>query len=179
MKRDSSGGFFAGGTVIASAYEYATDQAHVLQLTANSFVADSPGEGYDRGTGLISPASGDTTLQFHAPVQLPHGAVVTRLVGVFADLATTNNFTDIDLRIEYFTTSSFSAVTMAEVLNESTTLAFDAGRVEFGDISIVSATINNDTRAYMLFVQFSVNAATSNTRFYGARIEYTMDTASP
>ena len=147
-------------------------------MTANSFVPDHPGEGYDRGAGLISPA-GDTTLQFMASVHLPHGAVVTRLVGVFYDISATENFTDIDLRLEYFSTSSFSTVTMAEIANAQTTLAFDAGRFEPDDNTIVAATINNDTRAYMLVVNFSVNTATSNTRFYGVRIEYTHDTLSP
>jgi hypothetical protein len=165
------------GQVTAQAFKFPTPKTFVQQLTASSFVPDNPNEGYNRGSGLISPA-GDTTLQFHASVNLPDGATVTKLIGVFMDIGTAEDFTDIDLRLQYFTTNNLSIVTMADI-NSTNTVGISSGRVEVGDSTIANAVIDNYSRAYLLFLQFTVNTATSNTRFYGVRIEYTLQTLAP
>ena len=164
------------GAVTAATYKLSSPQARVLQISANGFVPDNPNEGYNRGAGLISP-SGDTQLLFLANVHLPDGATVTKLVAVLYD-AGTESFTDIDVRLRYFTTSSLNSVTMAEILDQNT-IGQSGGRVEFEDATISGAVIDNTTRAYTVDANFAVDSATTNTRFYGVRIEYTSDTLHP
>jgi len=168
--------FSNAGNDFTGTHRLPSAQPFVHQISASGFVPDSPSEGYNRGAGLISP-SGDTTLQFHAPLHLPQGALVTKLVGVFYDIGS-EDFTDIDLRLRYFTTSSLSDVIMAEVLNQST-VGLSGGRYEFEDATINQSTIDNLTRAYSLDATFTVDSATSNTRFYGVRVEYTLQTLAP
>lgn len=170
-----------GGTVTgpltANSYKLSPAKTGVLQITGNGFVVDNPADNYDRGAGLISPAGGDTFLQFLADVHLPDGATVTKLVGVFADLGA-ENFTNIDLRLRYFSTSSLSVVTMAEIL-AANTVGISSGRVEFEDSTVANNVINNTDRAYTVDIAMTVDSATANTRFYGVRIEYTYDTLAP
>jgi hypothetical protein len=80
--------------------------------------------------------------------------------------------------MRYFSTSSLSAVIMAEFLNGNT-IGQSGGRVEFEDSTITNAVIDNTARAYTVDASFTVDTATSNTRFYGVRIEYTVNSLTP
>jgi hypothetical protein len=151
----------------------------VMQITANEFVVDSPAENYNRGSGLIYPAGGDTQLILEAGVHLPDGATVTKLKPVFFDSSATEDIVDTDVRLEYFTTTNPSLVTMANILQLGSN-GFAGGLfAPFQTTSIVDAVIDNSARAYVVTVVLKVTNTTSDLRFYGVRIEYTLDSLLP
>jgi hypothetical protein len=151
----------------------------VMQITANEFVVDSPAENYNRGSGLIYPAGGDTQLILEAGVHLPDGARVTKLKPVFFDSSATEDIVDTDVRLEYFTTTNPSLITMAAILQAGTN-GFSGGLfAPFQTTSIADPVIDNSTRAYVVTVVLKVTTTTSDLRFYGVRIEYTLDSLLP
>ncbi len=119
----------------------------------------------------FSPTAGsDRTL--YAPVNLPHGAVVTALHSHVEDASNT----DLTVALVRRGLDGSAGSTMGSVLSSGNV----AGTRIFSDTIIGSAIVDNNTFAYMVKVVFSPTIANPNPPIlHGIRIAYTVTAPLP
>jgi hypothetical protein len=128
-------------------------------------------EGYLRlsASGSAAPVRGD----FQAPVLLPAGATVTHVESYFFYNDAVGNV-QIVVRLYRRVSDSLVVSTMGDAFSAETTGTSTA--IQGGaDITITDAVVESDA-FYWLGLIFNVTGVTSSSdlRFYGARIEYTL-----
>jgi len=105
-----------------------------------------------------------------APINLPHGAVITSLkVYWYRDDAASSGQADL-----YRCDHIGNAVAMAAANSNATT-----GYHSVEDTTITNATIDNVDYHYLLRIQLDPNDAAGDVRFQGAVITYTIDVSLP
>jgi hypothetical protein len=111
-------------------------------------------------------------------VQLPQGAVVIEVEAHFFD-NTVNNFgiCEVRLRRRNFNLTGNENVAARDFTPSGT--ASNAIKKEDIPVTASRATIDNNTYQYWVHLELNANPTDSNLRFYGFRIEYTLDTLRP
>jgi hypothetical protein len=123
------------------------------------------------GGELVNPRLDFGATEHHAPVLLPHGAIVTELRYEYfhTDAAATSTIT---LR-KITTGTPVTLVTMATVSSVN-------GQSSGTDSSISSATIDNENSYYSLKLDINTNdSVLLDLRFHRIRITYTIDVSLP
>ena len=122
---------------------------------------------YDTPT-LVNCSTGPTCRGV-APVDLPDGATVTRLVTYWYEHASDDDAT------AYLTREDPSGSYPPDNMAAVTTTGVSASRQILSDDSIDNATVFHSDRAYSL----RVSIPSSSCYFYGAKIEYTYTSVGP
>lgn len=178
-------GYFEGDVVTTELYKYDSPKTYVLQITPAEI---RPTWGGDDFTNLEWHPNGyihGDTLggffdYFQAPAHLPQGARVTRLRVYYYDNSSGANV----YGTVYLTRRQATSVTvanMAYVPFDSTPVGQSTAIQLADDTSIDYAVIDNATYQYYMNIGFGPDdtSAGASIRFYGASIEYTMDTVAP
>jgi hypothetical protein len=160
--------------VVGDDLTYASPRTYFYEVPAVVFVS-----GYDAlyyepfgSVKLTSAAYAD----LFAPVRLPDGAQVIGLRGYYYD----NQALDDG---HFGLTLSRRGVTAATQSSMAHT-SFDSSGVSTAvqssvDVTIASPVIDNENFQYFLRLEFFNDDTFIDTRFYGARISYTLDTLAP
>ena len=132
--------------------------------------AFSPEKSTDTYTKLtlrfyIHSSTASSNVKFMAPINLPHGATITKFEGYFMD-NTANNAT---FRLRIGNTSGGSST----VANMQTSGASTDVR-KFVDNTISSATVDNVNSFYYLQADWTTTASPSAMKLYGVRVWYTI-----
>jgi len=156
----------AQGAINADSITYNTPRSHTLSITAEAF---QPGSNvsymntYGTGGAYVNAAGGHALV---APVYLPDGAVVTKMVAYFNDTSTG------DMTV-YFHRLSHTAggfTILAQVSSSGT-----GGYYTRTDTTISSPTINNVGGGYGIYAYST--AWDSSLKLMGVEITYTLDEA--
>ncbi|MFH0879209.1 MAG: hypothetical protein V2A34_05815 [Lentisphaerota bacterium] len=165
-------------------YMFTSPRSGVLNLPAPIFQYRWSGSdetpSYESGQYVYCTAYGSPVspyiLYFFAPVQLPHGVVVTNFTAYYYDDSSATNV-------------AVSATLRRRPIIGSTTYQMagcstnSSGRstnvLSFFQSSIVSGTIDNNSYMYSVNVSWTPGETGDNLRFYGARIEYEASALSP
>lgn len=144
-----------------------------MSVNVNTFNPQDSFYQFDRlplGQPGLSGTQAGNTMRFYAPLQLPHGSVITGL--------TMSCFDNISFNI---------SVTLYEVPNNPagwTALGTVSSSVQSPNwqtlsISIPNATVNNVTASYMLFATWTVPGTYHNLRLGNVQVSYTDSGAVP
>lgn len=154
----------------AENYNYETPKTRYLSISGNTFFAGS-GDPFAVSTGvggayITAPNQSGWLV---APVNLPDGAIITRLRAYVTDTAAG----DISVRLRRTTHGASSGSTIAIVETQGT----PGGVIQLTDDSVSLPNVNNATNAYYLRV-YSLNWPGNNTlRVDSVIIEYTVSEA--
>lgn len=154
--------------VLAGRFNYSTAQTRYASVAACAFSPQYDGlDYYSHGfLGLSAGASGI----FTAPIQLPHGAVVTELRVYILDDSSNEHITVYLFRKDFDGSS-------AQMASTGTTDPERSGSViSHNDTTISYATIDNANNAYYLSAYFDGSVATD---LHGVRVTYTVYTPLP
>ena len=132
----------------------------------SEFIPHSDSDTYLKVSGYLST----TNDIFTAPVNIPHGAVITKLVEYFYDNVATQALSVFLYRNDRIGGSSG---TMA-LISVNTNLA---GWRSAEDTTIAGATVDNDNYVYRVYVDFS--ASDADIRLGSIKIEYTVTNPLP
>lgn len=116
--------------------------------------------------------SGSGTAQAWAPVQLPHGAVVTEMAATMYDDSNAN--IEVRLHGTGFSSPGGPSVQMASILSVGAT-----GFQQQSDATIDSPMIDNAANFYFLFCKFDAEPADKALTLYAVRITYTVTAPLP
>ncbi len=118
----------------------------------------------------IHSSTASSNVKFMAPINLPHGATITKFEGYFMD-NTANNAT---FRLRIGNTSGGSST----VANMQTSGASTAVR-KFVDNTIFAATVDNVNKFYYLQADWTTTVSPSAMKLYGVRVWYTITKPLP
>ena len=171
-KLDIDGG---GNIEVDGDYTYETPKTHYYSVAGNTFVGTREGlDRWDASTNLIYGqwSSGSATYPIAvAPINLPHGAVITNVTAYIYD---NDGSVTYQPRIILYSINMTSGTYGTE---GSATLAGNSASATPQALSFSpNTTINNQQRAYYLKFQSEGNAG-SNIRLYGISITYTVTKA--
>jgi len=171
-----------GDVEVTGNYKYATAKTCYLNIPACAFKrskTDEDDEIWDFGFLYIPSGSGVLDVDLIAPVNtLPDGATVTNFSVYYMDIDSSNDLAIAHAKLREYDFIIGSYVEMADIspISTSGTPAFDCSY----DNSIVSGIINNENKAYVILINdYEQDATGTDLRFYGCRIEYTIDTIAP
>lgn len=152
-----------GGNVRADSFLYSALRTNYAVVVADAFMPVSSAEGYAHGSGAYLTAA--VTAEMTAPVQLPHGAVITRAQGFFYD----NSAQNVAISLYALVLGTGNNVQLATMSSSGT-----PGYGSAADTSIVSPTVDNTRNGY--YVHAEANPWDGpNLRVLGAVITYTLD----
>jgi hypothetical protein len=183
VQRDGSGDFSAGAitataltataTSTAGAFNYATPLSSSYMVGECAFVERSGlGVRCGLGNGAAPEGAGASSFGLGAPVNLPHGAVITAVTFYVLDNDPT---LDLDVLL-----SAFSPATGGGASPIAATITTGASSaVQAITTSGLSVTVDNTVASYGVNVFTTPSpwpgaASNPNLRIYGARIDYTM-----
>ena len=180
----SAGGEISSDDDIVAAGDFKYDSAKTghLQIPATSFDADffhfDTANYSRRNDGSIYMANATTSMSFFAGVQLPDGAIVTKVEFAYKDDSGDQDYTDIDFYLKRVEFGETSSANLASVTN-LTTSGQSSDVVIATDSSIFNNVINNQDYHYFLQADMEVGLARSGLTFNGVRITYTTTTVAP
>jgi hypothetical protein len=118
--------------------------------------------------------SGDVGLPvvFSAPVQIPHGAVMTELRALVTDEAPVEN---IRVRLLRASHSDATAQVLAEVLSSNSVI----GKQVLASSSVANATIDNQNFSYEIRVSWDIPPSLDSIRLNTVRIAYNVTSPMP
>ena len=179
-----SGGLETVGNVTTGGnYKYATPQTFYLQMPAMEFKSTGT-DIYELGSGVALVSMWP---EFEAPLRLPQGAVITHIRYYFYD----NTGQNFELTGYLYRRNINTAIMWGpdhfenehEIMSIvfSTTSAASPSVLSVGDTAVDNNIIDNQNYQYGIRVEFRVDSETTNfaLRFYGVRIEYTLQTLRP
>jgi hypothetical protein len=175
---DASGDVITGGQ-----YRYNTERTYYLQIPVCQFTQsrrDDEDElvlGGDGVYGYIPEGSAPYRTFATAPVHLPDNATVTEVTVFFYDNDGDHDahiMATLDRRVT--TSPDDEEMVMVYLLSTSGT---STSVQSHSNNEIDDAVINNSFYQYKLWVRWSPGALSEDLRFYGGRIEYTIDTVNP
>ncbi len=179
-------GNFQGDLVTTDDYKYHNPRTYERQITVFEFQAISGGyfdleEPILRSAGYYGSSYLDELNEIFlvAPVSLPQGALITKFqVYYLDDHSSKYIIIKADLRIRSLAASATSDLA---VIDFSSQAIGDDDAVRTAQTTVINAPqlINNRAYQYWIYVEVDFDLATRDIRFYGASIEYTMDTVSP
>jgi hypothetical protein len=157
------------GNVKAQGFAYTAPQTRYWSINGSSFQPDDETHTYNKSNGKLSPST--TGGIFSAPVHLPNGAVVKKMVVKYKD----NNFTD-SFYLDFLRNNMMGGggQQLASFESTDTGTGFASAQIT---ASIVNSTIDNSTYAYKLF--FYSADGTTNHELGGVLIEYTVTSPLP
>lgn len=124
--------------------------------------------------GLVATGASGNSVHFSAAVQLPQGAVISELMALVTDLATVEN---VRVRLIRWRHADVAFGIMAETVSSNAVL----GQQTLVDSSISSATVDNQTYAYAVHVDWTLPAVGDNSdlRLNTVRIAYNVTSPLP
>jgi hypothetical protein len=164
-------------------YKYSSSKTYYKNIPPHAFNPidnETPDAKYEisdyTGSLNITAYSGLQTVFMVAPVDLPQGAVVTKLTYFYYDNSPSEGmFHEAWLRRQYLP-NDLPLSTMAQipfgVSGDSSTMQ------SISDTTISNATIDNQNYMYMVYANYGVSGVSTGLAFYGLQIEYTMDTVA-
>jgi hypothetical protein len=170
----------AGDSVYAQDFKYSATKTCYLNIPACAFVKNE----YYVHTVWVSSASGynytsntgsTEACTTYSPVYLPEGAIVTDVEVRYYDNHTTENVY-LEFSLRRIIKNNTGTAVLASALQESS--GTSSGIRAFSDNSIHFNPISVDY-SYYLYLYWNPTAFSSNLRFYGATITYTVDKISP
>jgi hypothetical protein len=156
----------AAQAITDTVFRYSTPKTGSLMVPAAAFPR-SADSGTFTNNGYVLTTSEPGQQCFPAPVNLPQGAILTRMRTWYSRLNTT------EVLFVHLRRAQFAAtLDITYIVGDQTTqvpVNDGYGRAVY---TISGQTINNNIYAYFFYVCIANNAA-----FHGARIEYTYNTA--
>ena len=176
-----SAGYFEGDVVTTEAYKYQSPKSYTKQIPATTFHVSSLTSSANQElvwhaggyVSRVSGGSGSSTLM--APVDLPQGATMTALNMYYYDGDPDDDFyVDMDLYAREMTDISPPAIASTSL----TTAGASSDIQVVTDTTITASGVDN--RGYQYHLWCSLGPMTGlGMRFYGASIEYTLETVAP
>ncbi len=157
------------GTVTAKGFSYDTTKTGYLSINPSALDPETLSNTYSRDFGSLYSTTASGTQKFHAPVQLPDGAKVTKVTFEIFDRSASYKLAW-SLRVRWISGSSTYLDTMAST---GTTNAFTANPWQkLTETSISYDVVDNSTYSY--FIEAEFNGSTDSTIEAGrVLIEYT------
>jgi hypothetical protein len=167
--------------VRADDYIYSSPKTHYLSIPAQSFnrmwvydVTDYQINWHGYGYLILG-----SHIQLSSPVYLPNNATVTEFRVYYYDGDTIYDYTDIDAHLSFRDFDDPTGANMASIEDISTSGSDTSTVYNQTDDTIAGAKINNQERQYLIYVSLIQDHPSPDLRFYGCRIEYTVDMVNP
>lgn len=173
-------------SVSANSFAFLAPKAFTLNIPGCAMLPQTSTETYLRSPlGFIQSLSSGTDTQFTgtAEVQLPQGATVTGMDLLYLDNSLTNSFTNISSQLRRLNTvtTGVSPENIITLNVPSPASPNNPGIVIATNTSPNAgiAVVNNANFQYFVTVDFTATAPDGVLRFYGFRIQYTLQTLAP
>jgi len=172
-----------GDTMVSGNYKYSSDKTYYLNIPDAEFVTlQRITEDHEyihsiNGYGYILAYDITTDVKLICPVHLPDGAIVTE----FRTYCYDYSFEDLAISATLFrrAVNSTSREEMAQI-SFITNDIYSIDILQNYSNTINSPTINNENYQYYIYVDYDQTYCyDDDMRWYGCRIEYTMDTIRP
>lgn len=170
---DTAGNTQVGGTVTAPGFAYQTPHTSYLSISGNTFTngGNDTFLGFSNVGAGTFPNTPQSSSWFLAPVNLPHGAVITGFTGYLYDNSSSGSIALQFIRQSLDGSGAINAVVASvstgALNNSATTRTLNA-------TSISLPNVDNANYAYFLFAFFTSSDGTgTDLRNAAARIQYT------
>jgi hypothetical protein len=154
----------SGGLTLATTTRY-------FSIPGNGFQPKSQTTNYLKFQNYVRGFAAADSVSLFAPVQLPHGAIVTSLEAQIVD-----NSAAEDITLELTRISDAGSLFLMASASSS---ASSPSVQTLADNTIGSATIDNDVYSYSIESTWTVPATLADIRLYRARVAYTITSPLP
>lgn len=174
-----SAGYFEGDVVTTEAYKYQSPKSYTRQIPAAAFqvnsLASSANQQLTWDYGCLYRSTGLGDAQLVAPVDLPQGATMTAFNMYYYD-----NDSDDDFLVGvYFFAREATATARLQLARNVVTTAGNSTSIQVvTDTTFAASDVDNEE--YQYIIECTLGPMTGlGMRFYGASIEYTLETVAP
>jgi len=164
---------------VTDAFRYENTKSSYARIHTHEFIPQNGDGTPTRSTAGYLYLASDLNVQLHAPVQLPHGAVITEVAIYYYDNSNSVSFTDVDFLLRQSPNSQTSTSTIAQVsnLNSSAEPSSTTGLTH--TISGLNHVVNNKDHSISAWIRLTVDGTSTEVGFKGCRITYSVDEVLP
>lgn len=148
-----------------------------VSLSHYDFVMKYPGSVTYITNGISICSSNSSPSELYAPIQLPHGARVNKVVVYFLDNNSTYNL-NVKLNLHPLL-SNEDSYPLADITPATTPPAYSYNSAATTSINSLYATVNNAASSYLVYLYLPATGGTGALCLSGVRIDYGYPTSMP